>query len=121
MPLEVARSIDSPQSIAQAADDGVGLAGQPTVPDGEGIEVVNDLAIENGQVSVEVESASEGTANLFFVADGTVVSSSSQRVTAGSPVTVELAANGSTGGTVYLAFERADGAMQAMALPVTGS
>lgn len=121
MPLEVARSIDSPRSIAQAAEDGVGLAGQPTVPDGEGIQVVNEPVIEDGQVSVEVESASDGTVNLFFVADGTVGSSSSQSVTAGSPVSVELAANGSTDGTVYLAFERSDGAMQAMALPVTGS
>lgn len=120
MPLEVARSIDSPQSIAQSARDGVGLAGKPTVAEGEGVQVVDDPVIENGQVTVQLQSASEGTLNLFYEADGAIVSSASQAVTPGSPFPVELAVDGSSGGTVYLAFEGSDGPVQSLALPVTG-
>ncbi len=120
LPLDVAQSIDSPLSIAQSARDGVGLAGRPTVPEGEGIQVVEDLAIENGQVSVEVESATEGTVSVFYETDGVMLSAASTTVSPDSPFSASLGTSGSTSGTVYVAFESTDGAVQALAIPVTG-
>lgn len=119
VPLDVAQSIDSPLSIAQSAKDGVGLAGRPTVPKGEGVQVVENPVIETGQVTGQIESSADGTLNLFYEADGEIVSSASQTVTPGSPVTIELSAEGTSSGTVYLAFESTDGAVQALAIPVT--
>jgi LmbE family N-acetylglucosaminyl deacetylase len=120
MPLDVARSIDSPQSIAQSASDGVGLAGKPTVPEGEGVQVLDDPVIENGQVTLQVETTMEGTMNLFYEADGAIVSNASQTVSPGAPISVQLATDGSTAGTVYLAFESTEDEVQALAIPVTG-
>lgn len=119
-PLDVAQSIDSPLSIAQSAEDGVGLAGRPTVPEGEGITVIEEPVLGNGEVTMQVESTSEGTLNLFYLSEGSIVSNTSQEVTPGSPLAVQLAVQGSGGGTVYAAFESTDGAVQALAIPVTG-
>lgn len=120
MPLDVAQSIQSPVSIAQSTRDGVGLAGKAMVPDGEGVEVVEGPVIEADQINLQVESTMEGTLNLFYEVNGTIVSSASQMVGPGQPISLELATEGSASGTIYLGFESTSGEVQARSLPVPG-
>ncbi len=119
MPLDVAQSNNSPQSIAQSARDGVGLAGKATLSEDEGVQVLDEMVIENGQVSVRVESETEGTLNLFYEADGEILSQANLSLIPGSPFSVVLATEESTSGTVYLAFESTEEEVQVLAIPVS--
>lgn len=119
MPLDVTQSNNSPQSIAQSARDGVGLAGKATLSEDEGVQVLDEMVIENGQVSVRVESETEGTLNLFYEADGEILSQANLSLIPGSPFSVVLATEESTSGTVYLAFESTEEEVQALAIPVS--
>ena len=73
IPSEALSSLDSPQSIAQAARTGVPLAGGPAASPADAARVMFAQRIRNG-VSVTVEAAGSGTAHLFAVdADGATV------------------------------------------------
>src|SRR5699024_4790705 len=72
MPLDAAQSVNSPLSIEQSAQDGVGLAGEPSVPDGKGVSI-DDITQEVQKPVVELSSASSGEAHIFHVVDGLVL------------------------------------------------
>ena len=73
IPSEALSSLDSPQSIAQAARTGVPLAGGPAAAEADAARVMVAQRIRNG-VTVTVEAAGPGTAHLFAVdADGATV------------------------------------------------
>ncbi len=118
MPLDVALSTLSPQSIAQSAMDGVGLAGKPSVAEGEGLTVASDPVIENGQITLDVESASDGTVNVFHGENGVAGAPVTAQVAPGTPVTIEVPAEMETGGVLYISFETTEGLVQALTIPV---
>jgi hypothetical protein len=122
IPLDVAQSVNSPQSIAQSADDGVPLAGKAPVPDGEGVFVAGDAtAAENG-VSLNLESGSAGTAHLFVVgADGVVARDQTFALTPGASLDLTVPTLGNlAGGTVLLSFSSEDDRVQALSVPIQG-
>ncbi len=67
LPETAALSINSPQSIAQSATDGVGLGGGPALP--ERTARVTAAEVSDGVVDVSMSARDEGQANVF-VRDG---------------------------------------------------
>jgi len=118
IPLEAAQSTLSPLSIAQSAMDGVGLAGKPSVAEGEGVTVIGEPGIENGEVTVELESGSDGTVNVFYGADDLTGAPVSGTVATGAPSSIVVPAESASAGTLYISFENSEGAVQALSIPV---
>jgi hypothetical protein len=118
IPLEAAQSTLSPLSIAQSAMDGVGLAGKPSVAEGEGVTVIGEPGIENGEVTVELESGSDGTVNVFYGADDLTGAPVSGTVAPGAPSSIVVPAESASAGTLYISFENSEGAVQALSIPV---
>lgn len=121
MPLDVAQSTSSPQSIAQSASDGVGLAGRRSVGDDQVPQVVQGPILTGGNVSLQIDSGTNGIAAVFLVSDeGQIVSNSTVEVVAGQAVDVTLPADGATSGIVYIGFESEDARVGALAVPLIG-
>ena len=122
MPLEVAQSTESPQSIAQSAADGVPLAGLPPVAEGDGLTFQRVPSIVNGELLMAFEAASNGTANFYLVdGDGAIVAEGSTEISIGA---LESVAGGieTTGDlTLLVSFETADGRVQALSFPIAVS
>jgi hypothetical protein len=122
MPLDVARSTLSPMSIQQSAADGVGLGGLPNVAEGEGLTFQEDPVLEEGMISLQYSSGSANGVMAWFLVDGdgNVLYEDQRDIeadhwhgsTAGTIDPVEEA-------TLLVSFETEDGAVQALALPVT--
>ncbi|HWV23121.1 MAG TPA: sugar-binding protein, partial [Thermomicrobiales bacterium] len=82
MPLDAAKSVDSPLSILQSAEDGVGLAGDPMIPEDEDI-LVDDFSVVDGEQEVRFTPQADGTVRVFSYVDGTVTGQYSDAVSAG--------------------------------------
>jgi hypothetical protein len=122
IPLDVAQSVNSPQSIAQSAADGVPLAGKAPVPDGEGIFVASDATATESGVSLNLESGSAGTAHLYVVGtDGVVARDQTFALTPGASLDLTVPTLGNlAGGTVLLSFSSEDDRVQALSVPIQG-
>lgn len=123
MPLDAAHSADSPQSILQSAEDGVGLAGQASVPDGQGITVSGAPAIDGDTVTLSVATGSAGTVTLFDWQDGTFDANQATAldVTPGGDNSVKVPRVGDgTSGQILISFVSEDGDVQALAVPYSG-
>ncbi|MBA3275345.1 MAG: hypothetical protein H0T72_06095, partial [Chloroflexia bacterium] len=122
VPLDVAQSTRSPQSIAQSAMDGVPLAGRTPVADGEGLNVSQDAVLTDGNLTATFESGSNGVAWYFVVdADGAVVTEGMWEVAAGE-VAADIGGVGAAGDlTLLVSFETEDGSVQALSLPVSSA
>ncbi|MDQ3656414.1 MAG: PIG-L family deacetylase [Chloroflexota bacterium] len=122
MPLDVAQSTQSPQSIAQSAADGVPLAGRTPVAEGEGLTNVEATVDANGQLTLSYEAGSNGLANYFLVdLGGATIGSGMFEVTAGGPTETTLVtiAGDPADYNLLVSFENEAGAVQALALPVS--
>lgn len=124
MPLDVAQSTQSPQSIAQSAADGVPLAGRTPVAEGEGLTNVEATVDDDtGQLTLTYDAGSNGMANYFLVdLEGASIGGGMFEVTAGemSETTLVTIAGDPTSYTLLVSFENEAGAVQALALPLTG-
>ncbi|PSL06861.1 alpha-galactosidase-like protein [Haloactinopolyspora alba] len=93
MPDTAALSVDSPQSIAQSAVDGVGLGGGPALP--EHTARIDAAELADGTAEVSLRSTVSGRANVFLWDGETVVGRTSVDVPKGrSSVEVPLDAEG---------------------------
>jgi LmbE family N-acetylglucosaminyl deacetylase len=123
MPLDVAQSTQSPQSIAQSAADGVPLGGRTPVAEGEGLTNVEAAVDANGQLTLSYDAGANGMANYFLVdLDGATIGSGMFQVSAGGPTSTTLVtiAGDPAEYNLLVSFETESGAVQALALPITG-
>ncbi len=120
IPLYVALSVNSPQSIAQSAADGVPLAGKAPVPDGDGLSVIGTPTVEEGGVAFNLESGTAGIAHLYLVgADGVVAADQTFALEAGASLELTVPTTGDlSGGTVLLSFANEADQVQALAVPI---
>lgn len=120
MPLEVARSVDSPQSILQSATDGVPLSGGPAAAADASIDITSVTAAD-GAVTIDLNAAGTGSANLF-VWDGTqAVASQAIALDAPGQQSVVLQVEGIDAAadlTLLVAFESSAGGTTSMAVPI---
>jgi len=124
MPLDVAQSTQSPQSIAQSAADGVPLAGRTPVAEGEGLTNVEATVDANGQLTLSYEAGSNGMANYFLVdLGGGAIGSGMFEVAAGGPTSTTLVtiAGDPADYNLLVSFETEEGAVQAVALPISAA
>jgi LmbE family N-acetylglucosaminyl deacetylase len=109
-PRDAALSVDSPQSITQAANDGVALAGGPQADDE--IEIVSKPRRSGNSVTVRLHAEGPGTAHVFATDDagrglGSALAEFPNRGNA--TVTVPLTGEAGALDAVAVAFEAADG------------
>ncbi len=89
IPLEAAQSANSPWSIIQSANDGVGLAGLPVVSDAAAMHVTEGPTVVDGVLTATISSGdASGTVHVFAVQDTTVLAEQSEALTAGSTIGV---------------------------------
>ncbi|MBB5792029.1 sugar-binding protein [Jiangella mangrovi] len=118
MPDTAALSIDSPQSIAQSAEDGVGLGGGPELPARTASVTSARLSGSGDEVEVRLRARTDGRANVFLWDGDSVAGSVSADVEAGR-TTVDVPVTDGSGGelTALVAFVT-DGGTLALAEPV---
>lgn len=117
MPDTAALSVDSPQSIAQSAEDGVGLGGGPELP-ARTAAITSARASGSGEVEVRLRAREAGRANVFLWDGDSVAGSVSVEVGRGQ-TTVDVPVTAGAGGdlTALVAFMTDDGTL-ALAEPV---
>lgn len=116
MPDTAALSVDSPQSIAQSAEDGVGLGGAPELP-AQTAAIASARSGADG-VEVRLRTREAGRANVFLWDGDSVAGSVTVDVGRGR-TTVDVPVTGGAGGelTALVAFMTDDGTL-ALAEPV---
>ncbi|TDD66919.1 GlcNAc-PI de-N-acetylase [Jiangella aurantiaca] len=115
MPDTAALSVDSPQSIAQSAVDGVGLGGGPELP--AGTAAITSARASGDEVEVRLRTRESGRANVFLWDGESVAGSVSVEVGSGQ-TTVDVPVTGGSGElTALVAFITDDGTL-ALAEPV---
>jgi hypothetical protein len=114
MPLEAAQSANSPLSILQSANDGVGLAGNASVPEGEGL-LVDSVTTEDGESQITFTSQSEGVVHVFHFVDGAVVGEYSDTVSAGATRSYGFPEAAGEQGYILVSFVDDHGQVQALA------
>jgi LmbE family N-acetylglucosaminyl deacetylase len=120
MPLDVAQSTHSPQSIAQSAMNGVPLGGRSAVAEDERLAFSQDPVLEDGTLTFNFQSGEAGVLTFFVVdASGTVVYENTRDVSANTSSQAGFGQiTGLTEGTALVAFETESGGVQAFALPI---
>ncbi len=122
MPLDVAQSVESPQSVAQSAADGVPLAGRTPVAEGEGLNDVTAVVDDNGQLTLSYTSGSNGLANYFLGdATGATIGGGMFEVAAGelSETAIASIPGDPADYTLLVSYESEEGAVQALSVPLT--
>jgi LmbE family N-acetylglucosaminyl deacetylase len=111
IPLDVARSVESPQSILQSVEDGVPLAGERAAPAGDRAWIASGPSFEDSAVRLSLRSNGPGTAYVFAWTGDRVAARAQVRLTPGSrkrvrlPVSAADRAELARGGLVLVAFE----------------
>jgi hypothetical protein len=102
MPLDVARSVTSPQSIYQSAGDGVPLAGGPPAGPGLAVTFGAEPALNDDDLSFELIATGDGTAHVFLwdAATGTLLAEQEVALAAGGPIPVTLTVDRTAGAAV---------------------
>jgi LmbE family N-acetylglucosaminyl deacetylase len=117
MPLDVAESVNSPWSIIQAAEDGVGLGGNPVVGEASKVTVTSGPAVEEGTLTATVQAGDTGgEIHAFAVSDGTVLGDQAVTIEAGATADISIDVGDADPASVTLAlsFQTEDGASQAV-------
>lgn len=115
-PRDAAQSVDSPQSIAQAAGDGVALAGGPQAV--ERVRIAGRPRVFGDSVLVKLRAGGPGTAHVHAVdAAGRGLGSKVVAVARAGVVRVAVPASGDVRG-VAVAFVSAGGGTDSVAAPV---
>ncbi|MEU0150369.1 sugar-binding protein [Micromonospora fulviviridis] len=115
-PDTAARSVHSPQTIAQSATDGVAPAAVPRLP-AEALRLTGARTVTGG-VSVTLRADRAGTAYLYGWDGDRPTGDRTVSLTAGSPVTVVVPVTAGTPTSLLAAYE-ADGAALAHRLPLS--
>ncbi|MGW5671849.1 sugar-binding protein [Micromonospora sp. NPDC003776] len=114
-PDTAARSVHSPQTIAQSAVDGVAPAAVPRLP-ADALRLTDARTVADG-VSVTLRADRAGTAYLYGWDGDRATGSRTVSLSGGSPVTVVVPVTVGTPASVLAAFE-ADGAALARTVPL---
>jgi hypothetical protein len=118
-PREAALSVDSPQSIAQAARDGVALAGGPQAADG--IRIVRaPRRLGDGALLVRLHAEGAGVAHVYAVdADERALGSRRIQFARAGRADVTVPVSGATAvDAVAVAFEAQSGGTDSVSAPV---
>jgi len=116
MPTDAAASVNSPQSIRQAAETGVPLAGGPAAPRGATARIVGRPVVAHGATAFRLRATGPGTA-YAHVWDGRVLGT--KRITITRAGTVAVTVPGTTG-YLAVAFASAAGGTASGVAPLTG-
>ncbi|PZF80334.1 sugar-binding protein [Jiangella anatolica] len=109
MPDTAALSVNSPQSIAQSAEDGVGLGGGPRLP--SRTASITSAEASGDTVEVQLRTRSAGQANVFLWDGESVVGQTSVEVGSGR-TTLDVPVTGGSGDlTALVAFITDDGTL----------
>ncbi|MDP9363517.1 MAG: PIG-L family deacetylase [Chloroflexota bacterium] len=123
LPLDPTRSVTSPQSILQAATDGVALAGDPAAPADTGVALLAPPTVTGDRVSFDLRAAGDGTARVFLWNGTAVVGERTLDLAAGETVTLDLplVAGEDLAGPTYLlvGFEAGAGGTTSLAMPLS--
>lgn len=121
MPLEAMQSADSPWSIIQAANNGVGLAGGSMVSQSGQVTLVEGPTLEGTTITASVQSADTGgDVHAFVVADNVVLGDEVVVLGPGetAELTLDLEEVPASEVTFAMSFTSEDGATQAVTAPV---
>ncbi|CAN5282974.1 sugar-binding protein [soil metagenome] len=124
IPLEVARSVDSPQSILQSTQDGVPLASGEPARRGARVRVVDGPELSGSTLTATLRSNEPGTANVFAWGDEATVAQEEVALRPGRAVDVswrldeEDRAALEDGGVLLIGFEADRGGTLAVAAPI---
>jgi LmbE family N-acetylglucosaminyl deacetylase len=111
IPLDVARSVESPQSILQSTEDGVPLAGEPAAPDSDRARIASAPRLEDSAVRLSLRSNGPGTAYVFAWTGDRAVAQTQLRLSPGRSEQIRMPVSASDredlarGGLVLVAFE----------------
>ena len=101
MPQTAALSVNSPQSIVQAASTGVPLAAGPAAPPSDTVRIVGRPAVKGGSVTFRLRATGPGVA-YAYVWTGSIAGQKKVRLTRAGTYTVTVPG---TTGTLAVAFE----------------
>jgi len=121
MPLEAARSVDSPWSILQSAEDGVPLAGAPAVSEAEAVQVSDGPTVEGGTLTATVQAGDAGGQIHAFALDqdGNALGDQVLTIEAGGTADINIEVGEADSVTFALSFLSEAGSVQAIADQVT--
>jgi len=114
MPLEAAQSVDSPLSILQSAMDGVGLAGDAMIPEGEGL-IIEETSTDDGEIGVRVTAQTAGDIHLFQFVDGVVLDQQAQTLSAGESLDYAFPSEEGDEAYILISFVDEHGHVEAIA------
>lgn len=121
IPTEAAQSGNSPWSIIQSANDGVGLAGQPVVSESGQMSLTEGPTVADGVLTATISGGdAHGTVHVFAVSDNMVLAEQTGSLEAGGTIDVSLEVGDVDPASITLAasFVTEDGHVQAVAAPV---
>jgi hypothetical protein len=118
MPKTAALSVESPQSIAQAAATGIPLAGGPKAPALDTARMTGHPFLGNGKVTFEFAATGPGTAHVYVWNDGTLGSKTITVDRPGMTHTTVAAPKAGKGSTLLFAFEAKKGGTYSQAAPL---
>ncbi|HEY3682036.1 MAG TPA: sugar-binding protein [Streptosporangiaceae bacterium] len=118
MPKTAAMSVESPQSIAQAAATGIPLAGGPQAPPLDTARMTGHPFLGNGKVTFEFAATGPGTAHVYVWNNGTLGSKTITVDRQGMTHTTVAAPKAGKGSTLLFAFEAKKGGTYSQAAPL---
>jgi LmbE family N-acetylglucosaminyl deacetylase len=124
IPLDVARSVESPQSILQSSKDRVPLAGARAAPRGDRAWITSRPSLENSAVTLRLRSNGPGTAYVFAWTGERTAASIQLRLTPGRGQEVRMPVSAADGeelarrGLVLVAFEADAGGTVSLKAPI---
>lgn len=119
IPLDVARSVESPQSILQSTRDGVPLGGGPRVRPGAEARMIGDPVLSGDTVVVRLQAGDSGVAHVFAWTGTKAAAHVDRALARGKSVEVRLPVTEDVrGGLVLVAFEAARGGTNSLAASI---
>jgi hypothetical protein len=124
IPLEAARSVESPQSILQATEDGVPLGGEPMARLSDRARIASEPVLVGNAVVVKLQAGGSGLAHVFAWTGERAAAHVDVRLTRGRATEVRLEVDDaaraelSEGGLVLVAFEADAGGTNALKAPI---
>lgn len=123
MPLEVAESVDSPQSIVQSAGDGVPLGGNAAAPEGSRVSVSEGPDVTDGTLTATLRAGDAGgTVHAYAIGPDGAIADQVIELEAGETAEVSIDIGDADPASLQLAYSflTEDGAVDAVVTPVQG-
>ncbi|XXX80139.1 sugar-binding protein [Sorangium sp. So ce134] len=123
LPLDVARSVTSPQTLLQSTEDHVAPGLEATALPEEAVSVPAPPEVTAEGVKVSLEAAGTGEAHVFVWAGGAPVARATRELAAGSaeltlPIAAEARATVAEDGVVVIGWQAESGRTTALAAPL---